>query len=474
MPRSRRIHGKAVATLLSDVRKGEDGTRQFKRDVQHADSLAAELVAFANANGGTILIGVADDGTMPGLSFHDVQRVNQLIANVASHSVRSPITVHTRNVTLANGRLVVELKVPRGLDKPYFDRSGVIWLKAGADKRRINSKEELRRLFQMSGQFHADALPTPAGSSELDMPRLRDFLRTTFGRGVPKGKAALLRLLRNMNLATDNGTLNLAGLLLFAEQPERHRPQLIVKAVRYPGDAIHASMYGDSEDFCGPLPRVFDGALAFVLRNLHKVQAGRGVNTPGVPEIPGAVFEELLVNALVHRDYLVSAPIRLFVFRDRIEIISPGHLPNSLTVENIRSGNSNIRNPILASYVAKGLLPYRGLGSGVPRALGAWPSIEFRDDRDGTLFTATVRRAPMQAMPTVGITHPSSEIGSEKSSEKVLALLATRATTSAREVAEALKLTPRAVEKQIAVLKSAGRLRRLGSPKGGRWEVLGP
>lgn len=77
----------------------------------------------------------------------------------------------------------------------------------------------------------------------------------------------------------------------------------------------------------------------------------------------------MLVNALVHRDYLVSAPIRLFVRRDRIGIISPGHLPDSLTVESIRSGNSNIRNPILASYVAKGLLPYRGLGSGVPRAL---------------------------------------------------------------------------------------------------------
>lgn len=130
--------------------------------------------------------------------------------------MRSPITVHTRNVTLANGRIVVEVIVPRGLDNPYFDRNGVVWLKAGADKRRINSKEELRRLFQMSGQFHADALPTPAGSSELDMPRLRDFLRTTFGHGVPKSEAALLRLLRIMNLATDKGTLNLVGLPLFA------------------------------------------------------------------------------------------------------------------------------------------------------------------------------------------------------------------------------------------------------------------
>ena len=125
-----------------------------------------------------------------------------------------------------------------------------------------------------------------------------------------------------------------------------------------------------------------------------KVQAGRGVNAPGLPEIPEAVFEELLVNALVHRDYLVSAPIRLFVFDNRIEIISPGHLPNNLTVEKIRAGNSNIRNPILVSYVAKGLLPYQGLGSGIKRALGKWPTIDFTDDHDGGLFTATVHRRP--------------------------------------------------------------------------------
>ena len=121
-------------------------------------------------------------------------------------------------------------------------------------------------------------------------------------------------------------------------------------------------------------------------RNLHKVQAGRGVNAPGLPEIPEEVFEELLINALVHRDYLVSAPIRLLVFDYRIEIISPCHLPNNLTVEKIRTGNSNIRNPILASYIAKGLLPYHGLGSGTKRAQEKWPAIDFADDHDGRLF----------------------------------------------------------------------------------------
>jgi len=111
---------------------------------------------------------------------------------------------------------------------------------------------------------------------------------------------------------------------------------------------------------------------------------------PDVPEISPVVFEELLVNALMHRDYLISAPIRLFIFDNRIEIISRGHLPNNLTVAKIRAGNSNIRNPILVSYIAKGLLPYRGLGSGIKRPLEDWPDIDFTDDREGCLFTATV------------------------------------------------------------------------------------
>ena len=141
----------------------------------------------------------------------------------------------------------------KGLDKPYFDKNGVIWLKAGADKRRVNSKEELRRLFQMTDQFHADELPTRAGLDALDELRFRDFLRDTYDQQLPTRPAERLRLLANLNLATKDGVL-----------------------------------------------------------------------------------------------------IRLFMFDDRIEIISPGTLPNNLTVENIRAGNSNLRNPILASFVAKG------------------------------------------------------------------------------------------------------------------------
>ena len=119
---------------------------------------------------------------------------------------------------------------------------------------------------------------------------------------------------------------------------------------------------------------------------------------------------------MIHRDYLVNATIRVFIFDNRIEIISPGNLPNNLTVEKIRSGISNIRNPILVSYVAKGLLPYKGLGSGIKRALEDWPNISFNDDREGCMFIATVYRKEPTGPVDVGESP-------KKSSQKIIELM---------------------------------------------------
>lgn len=383
-----------ITTLQSQVSLGEDSKRQFKRDMTNADALAAEMAAFSNSEGGVIYLGVEDNGSLTGLSLEDVARLNQLISNAASQHIRSPITVQTENIALDNGRLVIVLTVPRGLDKPYFDRNGIIWLKTGADKRRVHSKEELRRLFQSTDLVHADEVPTTARLSALDPYSLAEFLQKTYSLELPEKEADLLRLLQNMNLASDDGFLNLAGVLLFSKHPDWIKPAFIVKAVSFPSTALHDSQYNDSEDISGRLREQFEQSLAFIMRNLHKRQGDQDFNSLGEPEIPRIVFEELLVNALIHRDYFISAPIRVLVFTDRIEMISPGHLPNHLTVEKVKAGNSNLRNPILASFVAKNILPYRGLGSGILRALAAWPQIDFEDQREANLFKVVVWRPP--------------------------------------------------------------------------------
>lgn len=121
------------------------------------------------------------------------------------------------------------------------------------------------------------------------------------------------------------------------------------------------------------------------------MQAGRGFNTLGQLEVPEAAVEELLVNALIHRDYFVSASIRIMVFADRIEIISPDHLPDSLSTDDIRKGMTNRRNPTLTEHAVH-ILPYRGLGTGIPHALRDWPEIKLVDDEEVNQFKAVVPR----------------------------------------------------------------------------------
>lgn len=379
-----------LVELESLIAKGEDSKRQFKEDVRNIDSLAGEIVAFSNSRGGIIFIGVSNKGALTGLSSDDIDRINQLISNAANQHVRSPVTVQTENIAISADRVVIALSIPEGIDKPYFDHHGVIWLKSGADKRRVNSKEELRRLFQDVDLLHADEVPTRAGVDILNIKLFSDFFQKVYRESLPESYLERTQLLENMNLVNGN-RLNLAGLLLFGNKPQVYKPEFVVKAVYFAGIKITDS-YVDSEDFEGPLSEIFQNSLAFIMRNLRKVQRHKGVNTVGEPEIPESVFEELLVNALIHRDYFITAPIRLFIFEDRIEIINPGYLPNHLTVEKIVAGNSVQRNPILASFAAKGLLPYRGLGTGVRRALQDWSKIKFIDNRDDCTFTSITFR----------------------------------------------------------------------------------
>ncbi len=374
--------------LKNIVSRGEDSRHQFKEDIRNIDSLAAEIVAFSNSLGGCIFIGVSNQGNLIGLSNPDVDRINQLISNAAIQHVRSPVSVQTENIVIPSDRVIIVLTICEGIDKPYFDHQGIIWLKNGADKRRIHSKEELRRLFQEVDLLHADEIPTRAGIEAFNHLVFSAFLQKTYQESFPESSEERMILLGNMNLAKGN-QLNLAGLLLFGNKPQVYKPEHSIKAVTFAGTKITDS-YLDSEDFLGTLSQMFQGALAFIMRNLRKIQKQKGVNTIGEPEIPSIVFEELLVNALIHRDYLIASPIRIFVFEDRIEIINPGHLPNHLTVAKIIAGNSVQRNPILASFVAKGILPYRGLGTGVRRALQDWPHIQLTDSREDSIFTSIV------------------------------------------------------------------------------------
>lgn len=380
--------------LIEIIARDEDSKHQFKANMNNATSLAQELVAFSNTLGGSLFIGVSDDGTVSGLTREDMGRLSNLVSNAASQLVKPPINPITENVSHPDG-MVMLVHVEAGIAKPYMDKDGVIWVKSGADKRKATAREEIQRMYQSSGLVHGDESPVAGMTvADLNLPLFSEFYKAQYDEGLEEQELPLKQLFENLNLCKD-GVLNVAGALLFAKNTLFKLPAFVVKCVAYSGDDIHESEYNDSEDLSGPLEKVFADTLAFVLRNLRKVQGEKNVNSLGETEIPKVVFEELIANALIHRDYFISAAIRLFIFDDRIEIISPGHLPNNLTIENVKSGNSNIRNPILASFATK-ILPYRGLGNGIRRALKAYPEIELIDERDGNLFKVVIKRARLE------------------------------------------------------------------------------
>ncbi len=381
--------------IMEAIGRGEDSRHQFKRYFANEKAAAAEMAAFANTEGGSIFLGVEDDGTPTGLTPEEIRRHNQVISNAASQHVRSPINPRTQNLTLPCGQTIIVVTVPEGDNKPYFDGDGVIWTTVGSDKRKVTAREELRRLFEESDLLQADEIPVRGCNVfQVEEGVFGRYFEARYHESLPgRASAAYDGLTENLNLARD-GELNLAGLFLFGKHPQHFKPVFVIKAVRFVGVQDTGTEYRDSEDFGGRLDEQFKGAMGFLGRNLPGRQGPQSFNSQGIKPVPAGVFEELLVNALLHRNYLLNAPVRLLFFDDRIEIVSPGALPNHLTVEQVRRGNSSIRNAVLVSFAANGLLPYRGIGTGVRRALELYPEIKFENDPAGQLFRFTIPLPP--------------------------------------------------------------------------------
>lgn len=211
----------------------------------------------------------------------------------------------------------------------------------------------------------------------------------------------VLEILERIELGEDSTTQlkeNITNNTSLAEEQESqklHADELVVYGSKIDDiDDKLLNYYYEKEysgDLKGNIPELYKKAMSFITRNLHKRQNDKNFNSEGDLEIPKIVFEELLVNAIIHRDYFIEAPINLFIFDNRIEIISPGKLPNSLSVENIKHGISVIRNPIITSIASK-LLPYRGIGSGIVRAIKNYEKIDFINDVESERFKAVIYR----------------------------------------------------------------------------------
>ncbi|MEZ4827802.1 MAG: putative DNA binding domain-containing protein [Bacteroidia bacterium] len=380
-----------AAELLRLIDNGETCTVQFKENVKNEHCIAQEMVAFSNTKGGKILIGVNDKTWgITGLSPDDLRRLTDLLVNAANEHVKSPIFIETETVDV-DGKKVIVVTIPEGVDKPYKDKDGIIFLKNGANKRKVTSNEELSRLLQSSGNLYAEErLIQHSSYHDLDWEKFQSFYEETYKE--PCEKSHLERYMENLRLGSQ-GKLNLAGALLFTNKPQKTITGFFITAIWFWGNDPWENAYRSSENLYGTLSEQYRKGYDFVLSKLQKVQGEQSFNSIGKSEIPEIVIQELLANALIHRDYFIQDTIKLFVFENRIEIKSPGKLPNNLTESQIRRGIRKKRNNILDSFAPQ-LLNYRGAGSGILRSLEAWPHIDFINDIEAEQFTAIIHRKP--------------------------------------------------------------------------------
>jgi len=383
--------------LLDKIQKGESSTVQFKVRVNDAYKVGTEMVAFTNTKGGEIIIGVDDKtGELKGLSFNEIEETNELLANAATNNVKPPIFIITETVGI-NGNNIIVAEISEGINKPYTDNKGIIWVKNGSDKRRVTSREEMARLLQSSGNLYADeTIIQGSTSNDINNELFKKFVSNKTGKTINELKLTIDEILSNMGFMKDN-QLTLAGLLLFGKNPQSFKPTFTVQCVSFVGNEISTTKYRDKEaPFTGNLSELYEQSITFIIRNLRKIQVNEGFNTTSKLEIPKEPIEEFVVNALIHRDYFINSSVKIFIFDDRIEIISPGSLPNTLTIEQIKSGISVVRNPVLFSN-ARYIMPFVGIGTGIPRALEIYPDIELINNKEKEQFISIIHRKHNQA-----------------------------------------------------------------------------
>ena len=378
--------------LIERISNGEDSFTQFKENITNNEKLAEELVAFSNSKGGFLIIGVSDNHDILGLTDDDIRRLNLLIGNVINSNIVPPIYPMTEIKVIDDKKLLI-LEISEGVSKPYSTNKGVYLTKAGSDKRKI-SPEELKRLFAESKKLYADEeIVYGTNINDLDTSLFYKFLEkdnVSIYEELRNGNLQLSQVLENLELSREN-QLTLAGNLIFGINPQKFNKSFYIDCCYFDGNVISVDKYISKKTIDGNFLTMFNNSLDFLKSNLISFQDGIDFNSSSTLEIDERVLTELIVNALVHRDYYIQSSIKIFIFHDRVEIISPGKLTNSLTVEKIKNGISIHRNPILNS-ICKNILPYSGYGSGIKRAISINENIILQNDIDKEQFICIIPR----------------------------------------------------------------------------------
>lgn len=372
--------------VLQMIANGENSGVEFKRDDLRPEQLAKEIVALANLRGGSLLLGVEDDGSISGIQRTDLEL--WVMDTVFGRYVHPMILPYYEEVVFDDGRRVAVISLTEGPAKPYVLRNNgreEIYVRVGSTSR-LATREQQARLFESGGLLHSEVLPVSGSMlDDLDLARLTDYLLNITGdRAAPATPADWQQRLAGLGfmVARADGpwVCTIAGLVLFGHSPRRTMRYAGVRWMSFAGtdkayDAQDDSVLdgpllalwragpGELREFVegGLLERLVDRMRPFTTHAGGDLQDG--VRRDAVERYPAEAVREAVLNALVHRDWTRAMEVEVVNYVDRLEVISPGSLQNSMTVEKMLAGQRSARNPIIVEVMRDyGYVEHRGMG----------------------------------------------------------------------------------------------------------------
>ena len=373
--------------LLEIIAAGENSGIEFKRDDVRPEQVAREVVAMANFKGGRLLIGVDDDGTITGIQRSSKETEEWVMNDVASkiHPILLPFY---EEVLLDDGKRVAVVTFAEGASKPYVLRHGgreEIFIRVGSTSRGA-SREQQARLHQMGGILHTELLPVSgAGLNAMDRYRLTDFLHHIVQDAtLPNSDSEWCQRLMSLGFMTHGPGgapfCTIAGILLFGHAPRQFLRQAGIRIMIFKGrektyDAIYDSILdapmiplwtvagnsGRVRSADGLLEMIDSILKPFISREKSTIDAGFRKEVS--QRFSREVVREVLLNAVAHRDWTRFADIELVIYEDRLELTSPGPLPNTMTIEKMIAGQRSPRNPLIVDILRDyGYVDARGMG----------------------------------------------------------------------------------------------------------------
>ena len=477
--------------LLKDFQTQKEGQCFERKSIRlEPKALAVPLVAFANADGGTIVVGLNDAGEVEGVDGFERQ-VNELLRvpfDFCKPTVKVDFMYAACTDRKGQPNRVLVLMVHQS-PNVHATQADEVYYRVGDKSKKLTFDERMQLTYDKGDRFYEDTPVAGAALADLDLPFVKQYARQ-----IGYSKTPLHFLKENSGFVkTSKGAdqISAAAVLLCGKSPQQYFPRARIRFIRYEGTQEQTgTRMNVIKDVIldGTLLEMTRKAIAFVTTQIKEHsylgKAGLFVTDAQYPEF---VRQEIVVNAVAHRDYSIKGTdIQIKMFDDRLAVESPGTLPGLVRLNTMRNVHFS-RNPKIAAFL-KDYGYVKEFGEGVDRMCSELTGLGLPEPEYQTvsfMLRCTVKAAevrelgadadasPRETPASGGKTNPKSrEKSREKNGDRLLALINQKAAITTEELVATLALSRAGVEKIISNLKKAGRLRRVGPDKGGHWEVL--